>query len=56
MTDFRAAFTVNLLHDRARPAADLFASGKHDRFDQIAWRHDDAAGGAPPRARNTWTN
>lgn len=41
----RAAFTVNLLHDRARPAADLFASGKPDRFGQIAWRHDDAAGG-----------
>jgi flavin reductase (DIM6/NTAB) family NADH-FMN oxidoreductase RutF len=41
----QAAFTVNLLHDRARPAADLFASGKPDRFDQIAWRHNEAAGG-----------
>ncbi len=41
----RAAFTVNLLHDRARSVADLFASGKPDRFDQIAWRYDDSAGG-----------
>jgi amino acid adenylation domain-containing protein len=41
----RAAFTVNLLHGRARPAADLFASGKPDRFDRVTWRHDDAAAG-----------
>ncbi len=41
----RGAFTVNFLHDRARPAADLFASGKPDRFDQIAWRRHDSAGG-----------
>src|SRR5260370_42262653 len=40
----RGAFTVNFLHDRARPAADLFASGKPDRFDQIAWRRHESAG------------
>ncbi len=30
-------FTVNLLHDRARPVAELFASGTPDRFDRVRW-------------------
>src|SRR4051794_37918083 len=40
-----AAFTVNLLHDKARLAAELFASGAPDRFDRIPWHRDGAAGG-----------
>jgi flavin reductase (DIM6/NTAB) family NADH-FMN oxidoreductase RutF len=40
-----AAFTVNLLHDRARLAAELFASGAPDRFDRIPWHRDGAASG-----------
>jgi len=36
----RSQFAVNLLHDAARPTAELFASGKPDRFDRIRWRHD----------------
>ncbi|HZF89875.1 flavin reductase family protein [Streptomyces sp.] len=32
-----SAFAVNLLHDRAQPAADLFASGSADRFERVAW-------------------
>ncbi|MFD9887629.1 flavin reductase family protein [Streptomyces alboflavus] len=31
------AFAVNLLHDEARAAADLFASGDPDRFDRVPW-------------------
>ncbi|MGI5348307.1 flavin reductase family protein [Streptomyces sp. CA-250714] len=31
-------FAVNLLHDGARAAADLFASGDPDRFDRVVWR------------------
>jgi flavin reductase (DIM6/NTAB) family NADH-FMN oxidoreductase RutF len=38
------AFAVNLLHDQARPAAELFASGAVDRFERIAWRADGARG------------
>ncbi|SNS68684.1 NADH-FMN oxidoreductase RutF, flavin reductase (DIM6/NTAB) family [Actinomadura meyerae] len=30
-------FAVNLLHDRARPVSDLFASGVPDRFDRVSW-------------------
>ncbi|HEX6526495.1 MAG TPA: flavin reductase family protein [Streptosporangiaceae bacterium] len=41
----RDAFTVNLLHDRARSGADLFASGNPDRFDQIPWLRNDSPGG-----------
>ena len=40
-----ATFTVNMLHDRAQPVAELFASAAPDRFDQVAWRRDDEAGG-----------
>ena len=39
------SFTVNLLHDQARSAAELFASGAVDRFDRIRWRADGDAGG-----------
>lgn len=38
------AFAVNLLHDGARAAADLFASGDPNRFDRVAW----AAGAGGP--------
>ena len=39
------AFAVNLLHARARPTAELFASAAPDRFDRIRWRRPpDAAG------------
>lgn len=31
------SFAVNLLHDQARPAAELFASGAPNRFDRIGW-------------------
>jgi flavin reductase (NADH) len=31
------SFAVNLLHDQARSAAELFASGVPDRFDRITW-------------------
>ncbi|MET8141702.1 flavin reductase family protein [Sphaerisporangium sp. NPDC005288] len=30
-------FAVNLLHDRARRTAELFASGAPDRFDGVRW-------------------
>lgn len=39
------AFAVNLLHDRARPSAELFASGAVDRFDRVRWHADGDAGG-----------
>lgn len=32
------AFALNLLHDGARPTAELFASGAPDRFAQAVWR------------------
>jgi len=38
-------FTVNLLHHRARPAAELFASGSPDRFDRVDWAAPPAIGG-----------
>ncbi|MGI5520003.1 flavin reductase family protein [Micromonospora sp. CA-259024] len=34
------AFAVNLLHDRARGAAELFGSGARDRFDRVRWHTD----------------
>jgi flavin reductase (DIM6/NTAB) family NADH-FMN oxidoreductase RutF len=39
------AFTVNLLHNRGRTAAELFASGAADRFDRIPWHRDSIACG-----------
>lgn len=39
------AFAVNLLHGRARPAAELFASAAADRFDRLRWRCPPGAGG-----------
>jgi flavin reductase (DIM6/NTAB) family NADH-FMN oxidoreductase RutF len=33
----RAGFAVNLLHDGARPVAELFASGLSNRFDAVHW-------------------
>lgn len=36
------AFAVNLLHARARRAAELFCAPVADRFDQIHWRHSPA--------------
>jgi flavin reductase (DIM6/NTAB) family NADH-FMN oxidoreductase RutF len=38
------AFAVNLLHDRARAVAELFASGDPDRFDRVPWRGQLPAG------------
>jgi flavin reductase (DIM6/NTAB) family NADH-FMN oxidoreductase RutF len=40
-----ACFALNLLHDGARPVAELFASGLADRFDRIVWRLDGPARG-----------
>jgi flavin reductase (DIM6/NTAB) family NADH-FMN oxidoreductase RutF len=34
----RRTFVLNLLHGDARPAAELFASGRTDRFDHVRWR------------------
>lgn len=34
----RGEFTVNLLDDGAQSTAELFASPKPDRFDQVAWQ------------------
>jgi flavin reductase (DIM6/NTAB) family NADH-FMN oxidoreductase RutF len=31
------SLVVNLLHDRARPVAELFGSGAADRFDRVGW-------------------
>ena len=36
---------VNLLHEDARSAAELFASGAADRFDRIPWRAGERDGG-----------
>jgi flavin reductase (NADH) len=38
-------FAVNLLHDRARATAELFASGKPNRFSMVRWRDEPASGG-----------
>jgi flavin reductase (DIM6/NTAB) family NADH-FMN oxidoreductase RutF len=40
----RSAFAVNLLHDRARAVAELFASGAPDRFDHVRWTREPAFG------------
>jgi flavin reductase (DIM6/NTAB) family NADH-FMN oxidoreductase RutF len=40
-----STFAVNLLHDRARPAAELFASGNANRFGRVRWRGAPAFGG-----------
>lgn len=37
------SFAVNLLHHRARAAAQLFSSGRPDRFDHVRW-HDGLGG------------
>ncbi|GAA3086275.1 flavin reductase family protein [Streptosporangium carneum] len=41
----RSTFAVNLLHERARAAAELFASGAPDRFDSVRWSVGQGAGG-----------
>ncbi|MFF2044587.1 flavin reductase family protein [Kitasatospora sp. NPDC058170] len=47
-------FTVNLLHEQAREAAELFASGNPRRFGLLPWEQDpDAAG--PHLVRDTHT-
>ncbi|MFI6509072.1 flavin reductase family protein [Streptosporangium sp. NPDC050855] len=40
-----STFTVNLLHDHARYAAELFASGAADRFERVRWRAEPSFGG-----------
>ncbi|MFJ2026147.1 flavin reductase family protein [Streptomyces sp. NPDC087897] len=39
------SFALNLLHERARAASDLFASGAPDRFERVEWRLPLGAGG-----------
>lgn len=39
------AFSVNLLHEQAQAVAELFASGRPDRFDIVRWHQDPDAGG-----------
>lgn len=39
------AFSVNLLHDRGRATAALFASGAPDRFERVTWTQPDTLGG-----------
>ncbi|MFI6044567.1 flavin reductase family protein [Nocardia sp. NPDC051321] len=39
-----SAFAVNLLHDRAEPAASLFASSVADRFERVAWVREPESG------------
>lgn len=41
----RSTFAVNLLHARARAAADLFASGTPHRFDLVRWSADPESAG-----------
>ena len=38
-------FAVNFLHDRGRPAAQVFASAAADRFGQVRWRQDQGCAG-----------
>nr|AVR52593.1 flavin reductase [Streptomyces sp. FXJ1.235] len=38
-------FAMNLLHERARPTAELFASGAPDRFDRVEWTAPPGASG-----------
>lgn len=40
-----STFTVNFLHDRAQPAAELFASGASDRFERVRWHMEPSFGG-----------
>jgi flavin reductase (DIM6/NTAB) family NADH-FMN oxidoreductase RutF len=48
------SFALNLLHDAARPVAELFASGAPDRFEQISWHMDPDSGGPHlPEAAHT---
>ena len=35
----RGEFAVNLLHDGAQATAELFASGRRDRYDQVRWQY-----------------
>lgn len=41
----RRTFAVNLLHDGARLVAQLFASGRPDRFHRVRWHAEPGAGG-----------
>ncbi|MFB9902315.1 flavin reductase family protein [Allokutzneria oryzae] len=41
----QGTFAVNLLHDGARPTAELFASGDPERFDRVQWAHGPSHGG-----------
>ncbi|AHH99260.1 flavin reductase family protein [Kutzneria viridogrisea] len=41
----QGAFTVNLLHERARRTAELFASGAADRFELVDWELPEGAAG-----------
>ncbi|MFP3987281.1 flavin reductase family protein [Streptomyces sp. E11-3] len=36
----KGTFAVNLLHEGARTTAELFASGRQDRFDHVGWSLD----------------
>ncbi|MGW2817885.1 flavin reductase family protein [Streptomyces sp. NPDC001415] len=38
-------FAVNLLHEGAQATAELFASGRQDRFDHVGWRLGDTDAG-----------
>ncbi|MFD5569720.1 flavin reductase family protein [Streptomyces cadmiisoli] len=38
-------FSVNLLGEAGRPAAELFASGASDRFDRVKWEEPPGCGG-----------
>jgi len=39
-----SAFAVNLLNDRAKEVAELFASGAPDRFDRVRWTREPSFG------------
>ncbi|MEV6814100.1 flavin reductase family protein [Micromonospora sp. NPDC051296] len=41
----RYAFAVNFLHHRARPTAELFASGDSERFTRVRWRSGEYTAG-----------
>jgi flavin reductase (NADH) len=41
----RKAFAVNLLHCGAQSTAELFASGRPDRFDHVRWHWEPGLGG-----------
>jgi flavin reductase (DIM6/NTAB) family NADH-FMN oxidoreductase RutF len=46
----RGEFAVNLLHERAQPVAELFASGRPDRYDLVSWHLDGDDAGPHLRA------